>query len=1008
MLRVAGSIYSSWLEHASYREQARELLRSLRKDGYAKIGTFVAKTLAPLLRSIEPTGLLSSVVEDGLTALVTQHDAQGNPVATRRVSTEVFANLLSLVSELSSGRHMVVLVSDFDRVAEPLVELATLSEYLDAESAWPSLHMVLGVTDPPGQSERESDARERAVTRELARFENHFSPLIRSFPLGPLDLSAGEDARAVINYLRRRVPAAANVANEELIAELGGYAGTLWRWVTGQPKTREELVELAAQARNAQFEEIPGALGRLSGNASAFALATRIILLPALLSDEVSRSLADLVLGDSEPRDMDLLVQEGLLIGDPDQPLRPSLGPATRHEAAREHLANVRWKRSATAEAEALIVAIASTYGDRDVPVVGVLTELRDIAGRLGVSGQHLALCKMPLMLESEEPEHASEAAAAEIWQSVSDDDLDLACGLALEHNAVAPLVTAAFGNRILYASDADFLKYAKAFHALASLELQANVFAAAFGYGLLASKTGDSFFADRLRRIVEYAPREFAPRLQLAELLADKLKRDVAARTETLNELRKLAASSGSHVIRGFLCTGLTDVIRAQETNDRSQLIAELRELATSFGLQPYRHLLLDRMLELTNERSGEIELAAAAKACKVEPILADVLAAILDECTPRGVIDDLKRQRQPNASESLLEDAPQKTRALVCELAKSIAEFERDNQASIERMVAQQKVVGGTPELYFELRDLANHRFGPLFRTPHQCLAGALEGVVDVDAPEAEACLDELRTLVLHYPEDAGEAFVDAAAAVIARDPGRAGGIVEMIRAEVALTTTLGPVSYAAGARVPIERLPLLVEALAAMDEQGVSRDESSEVPLAVYALGGALISASKEKRDEVVEYALANSSRGRLDALADFLVPEHYDDQDLIRVHFEVLEMLTALDETAFAFAFAYARLLAAKIGLYPAEERVELLTKLESLARHLNRDSAVHVRAVAMGNLGQLTEERAAALEELQRLSSEPGLREDIAEQIGEMIADLEGSEDTLGTPDERGA
>jgi len=352
----------------------------------SRLGKTCARALSPYLRFIDPSGGLGNLLK-GVFDFLHEKDSELRtggldlpPLTTDQARQ--LAVLLHAVSE----RPLLLILDAVDQLPNIQREAGHLHAFLEENDSWPPCHVVLGVRQPG------VDATEHQAYEAIKKLEEAYLPLAQLSELGPMDLTKHEDQQAILKYLRKHVHAARSMTDEVLLANLEGYAGTLIRWVRGNPDTPDGLLDLAIQSRIFAYPEFRRDLPLLrSKNRPLFDMAVSAALLPEITSEDnwkeyrPASKLSDVEISD--------LAQAGIF----ESPFYPTYGHTQRYKAFRDILA-ADYPADQARQAEQLIIGLASSCrkGEpSEIPRVLALASFSPLLEAMHVETSHAALSRL-------------------------------------------------------------------------------------------------------------------------------------------------------------------------------------------------------------------------------------------------------------------------------------------------------------------------------------------------------------------------------------------------------------------------------------------------------------------------------------------------------------------------------------------------------------------------------------------------------------------------------------
>ena len=541
LLRAVVDLYTRWLSDSTYWEQAQVSWQQQKKDLVSNVGKAFGTIVEKISKlGSKPVEAVAGLVKETFEGLASANrDLLTGGIQLPRLQIEQARELLALVSRIAAGRQLVLVMDQWEK--SPAIELETniLDAFVRHLDEWPLCHIFLGV--------RSEEKPLRAV-EQLRRDSPPGAVEIHDLPPMRLEGSASGD---LIQYVRKRVPAAAGFTDQELLEMIAGYPGTVSRWTSpyaAETVRSDELKALADDANAYRFGEFKVVVPTLSDGERR--LAMRLALLPLTGSEGGWKALHDVVLQGSQSSDLDALKRKKLLDASPP----PSYGHAKRREAALQCFTD-DYREELREKSEFLIFTLGSRVDNTAsgvLPFVSTLITLLPIATELNLPSLPQAVCRIALSLTG--------------IQTLVPETLISAVGAAGEDGtqaAVAPLLAMGLCNTLVYAKQEKALQRRDA-------------------------------LLDELRQLARTYPDDAGVRGPLATGLYNTLnhaKQEEALqrRDALLDELRQLARTyPDDAAMRGPLAKSLYNTLNEAKQEEalqrRDALLDELRQLGRTY----------------------------------------------------------------------------------------------------------------------------------------------------------------------------------------------------------------------------------------------------------------------------------------------------------------------------------------------------------------------------------------------------------------------------------------
>jgi len=339
-----------------------------------------------------------------------------------------------------------------------------LERFLKHIVEWPPCHFLIAVRKPPAKDEQ----GELEGYRQAEKLCASHGKSAQMRKIGPMNLSDLMEQDRVLKIIRESLPNPKEwfdkLDRDSVFKCLDGYPLTLTRWMSDAPTSKEEMEEIAADAKSHQNRHLEKALIRIRDkNRDLFKVATRIALLPELRID-TWEAFRPIVLNGIENKNDALadLCTHGVLVHmEP-----PSFGHTTAYESARRFITepsddpSSNLSNYAPVQIKFLIRSCAGKIDTIDqtvVPYSDALIHLGIPAALLLTDETDLGLCAAAVILHAPLPE------SAEIESKWFDRLLKAANSVATGVLKIPPVFLAAALTNAIGHSDSDF-KRADAF----------------------------------------------------------------------------------------------------------------------------------------------------------------------------------------------------------------------------------------------------------------------------------------------------------------------------------------------------------------------------------------------------------------------------------------------------------------------------------------------------------------------------------------------------------------
>lgn len=327
VLHSLADLYSRWLQSASFVRQGRALFKDRKEGLITRFGAGFGNVIAPLLETVDPTGMSPEFVK-GIFSKLAQldEDQRTGGLSLEPVSYDQTLNLVHLLVEIENKPMLFILdafeqLGDDSKIAQ---EGSTVTGFLGDLDSWPNCHFLVAMRDNKPEH----------AAYALAQDWERSSPLSKIVTVGTMDLDEDYERNALLDYVREHVPAGKTVDDDVLLAELQGDPGTLDWWVKGQPEDEESLRKQAADARAYKYGELRDWFRDIirEGDSDKIDFLARLALMPEM-GDEESWAIFKDIVQDTIP---DVVVRDlhSRRVLDPDAPF-PSFGHTSRYETAK-------------------------------------------------------------------------------------------------------------------------------------------------------------------------------------------------------------------------------------------------------------------------------------------------------------------------------------------------------------------------------------------------------------------------------------------------------------------------------------------------------------------------------------------------------------------------------------------------------------------------------------------------------------------------------------------------
>lgn len=366
LLHAVANMYARWLSGAEMREQAISLWTRHKAGMVPRVGQMLGVLFEKIGGSVVPDSISGLVRQafDGLADV--QKDILTGGLHVESLPYDQALSLTKLVTEIS-GRRVLLVLDAWEKAPSGRAEFSTLEAFLRHLEDWPHTHFLLAVRHPGLATTSTNEALQR--TRDLRKL----SPDAREYELSEMNLAETERMR-LLRWVRQRVTAAREVADDQLMEMINFYPGVLYFWCNEANRlamTKEhDLRMVAKDAQMGRYAELDRLLQTLPE--ARCVIAARLAFLPRL---DVAKweALRDLVLGISTVAEIEALIDAAVL----SDKREPTYGHDTRQAAARKWLVENRtpmMRRVSERLVEDIVERIPDSYA-------GALVYLESLAG---------------------------------------------------------------------------------------------------------------------------------------------------------------------------------------------------------------------------------------------------------------------------------------------------------------------------------------------------------------------------------------------------------------------------------------------------------------------------------------------------------------------------------------------------------------------------------------------------------------------------------------------------
>ena len=328
LLYALVNLYTRWLSNSTFLEQAKVFWGQHQENWISRLGSAFGDLISKAGKGTLSEGLPDLVKGAFDTLVKAQKDLTTGGLELAPLSYERALSLAQLVHTVSDQRLVLIL----DACEQTLIvqhELAFLQTLLRHLDQWPPIHIFLALRYPdPFRTNSEEPQR------NLSKLSEIYPTAVR-IELDAMDLQNSSERDRLVTFVRDRVEATRQLADEAILDMVAGFPGVLYRWRQpySAPLAPSDLQQEATNAHSARYPEIDAFLRELSD--SRMTIAAGLAFFPRL--DLPRWRLYDSVLT-SNPTEVDALIDNRLLI---DAPF-PTYGHETRHTAARTWFFNHR------------------------------------------------------------------------------------------------------------------------------------------------------------------------------------------------------------------------------------------------------------------------------------------------------------------------------------------------------------------------------------------------------------------------------------------------------------------------------------------------------------------------------------------------------------------------------------------------------------------------------------------------------------------------------------------
>jgi tetratricopeptide (TPR) repeat protein len=324
LLYVVSDLYARWLADSSMMGQAKSQWSRHKRNLIPKLGQALGKLFEI---SNEASG---SNIEAGQLVRKTfeklsdaNKDLITGGVPLPPLTYDQARQLTNLVKQIS-GKKVILILDAWEKSLSLDFEHQTLEAFISHPEDWPEVHVFLGIRQP---SLNDSQVEDKAFKKAKDLSSKKIAAEVYELPVMHIKNETYIN-ELLIDYVKKRVPAAKQIDNKKLLKMIDGYPGVVSRWLdAGDQVKQEELSVLAKDAQQYRYREFEVLLENLSSDEQR--ISALIAFLPPL-NDKLWEFFKEKLFAKNDLSVFYRLINKGVF----ENRDYPKYGHDTRHVAA--------------------------------------------------------------------------------------------------------------------------------------------------------------------------------------------------------------------------------------------------------------------------------------------------------------------------------------------------------------------------------------------------------------------------------------------------------------------------------------------------------------------------------------------------------------------------------------------------------------------------------------------------------------------------------------------------
>jgi tetratricopeptide (TPR) repeat protein len=329
LLRSVQNLYTNWLAQSSYWQQAKQIWHSHKDRAITATGQAVGRIFDAASKTLclELAGNLVKESFDGLAHL--NDDLKTGGLALQPVSYEQAHELVTVVRQCSNEMPIVLILDAWEQSSALKREHQILASFLKHPEEWQNGHILLGIRQPHIDQISNQECDIFRMVEDLIQIK---STAIK-YPLPLLHYEELTECDRLLAHLRKYIPAASDIQEEQLLSLTEGIPGIVGRWLEEpcctEMKCIQDFDKQADDVKKQYHKDLGQRLHLLKGNERT--LAMRLSLFPRL--DESSWYILSEIILNGMDEDVWHELNTKYVFQNADY---PSYGHDTRHQFARQ------------------------------------------------------------------------------------------------------------------------------------------------------------------------------------------------------------------------------------------------------------------------------------------------------------------------------------------------------------------------------------------------------------------------------------------------------------------------------------------------------------------------------------------------------------------------------------------------------------------------------------------------------------------------------------------------